>query len=153
MDPTTIYNFPARASTDYAVRQEEYDRQTAEQMLGAGEALASQAATVHSLVRQLPATTVLFGLELKTTIAQFPPLPGAEEYRSLSILEAPSLGSGAKRKADRQKVLDKLESLPDKGGVEDNLAGMRIAQMIEQTEKNNREILYTQSQMGSVMGA
>lgn len=150
----TVWNLPAGTDSEYAIRQQAYDRQVAEGMWtvdGRLEAVVSQAATVPSAVQQLPQWTVLFGLQIRTSIAEFAYRPDWDLMRSRSIFEAPSLGSLQKRAADRQKIQDRLATLGRNLSADDELAALRIMAAIEQTEEDNRQVLYARNQMGSVV--
>jgi hypothetical protein len=156
-DPaTTVYNLPEGSSTGYALRQRAYDRAIAEGMWtpdGRLETAISQAATIPATIQHIPAWKVLFGLEIRTTVAQFAFKPEWDQVRSRSIFEAPSLGGFQKRAADRKKIEDMLTALGPKASAEETLAGLRITAAIEQTEADNRNILAARNQMASMIAA
>lgn len=156
-DPAiTVYNISDASSSDYARRQQAYDRSVAEGMWtpdGRLETAVAQATTIPNLVQKAPAWKVLFGLEIRTTIAQFAHRPEWGLVRSRSIFEAPSLGGFQKREADRKKIEDFLTTLGTKVKANETIAGMRIIAGIQQTEVDNRAVLYARNQMGSVVAA
>ncbi len=156
MSDPAIKVYDTDASVGYALRQQAYDRAVAEGMWTADgrlETAVAQATTVPNLIQKAPAWKVLFGLEIRTTIAQFAYLPEWDLVRSRSIFEAPSLGGFQKREADRKKIEDFLSTLGTKGRADETIAGMRIIAAIQQTETDNRAVLYARNQMGSVVAA
>lgn len=152
----TVYNLPEASSSEYALRQRAYDRAVAEGMWtpdGRLETAVAQATTVPNLIQKVPEWKVLFGLEVKTTIALFAYRPDWDLIRSRSIFEAPSLGGFQKREADRKKIEDYLTNLGPKATADDTIAGLRIIAAIEQTVADNEIVLDARKQMGSVVAA
>ena len=150
MASITIYNLPDETSDTFALTQEAYDRQVAAGMItpdGRLEAAAFQATRVREVSSQLDQTQVLMGLHLKTSIAYIPTLPTYAVQRSTSPLEAPSLGTVAKRESDKQKVIDAVEEVSGN----DKIRGLKVAAVIDQTIEDNNEIAFVRGRMGEVM--
>ncbi|MBS0621984.1 MAG: hypothetical protein JSR80_03385 [Verrucomicrobia bacterium] len=147
----TVYNIPEGASNEYAIRQQSYDSFVAEGMVGPIESSAAMAANVSQTQQQVPLWQSLFGLQIKTTTALFEAPPDYDSYRRASSLEAATLGPQQKRMADHKKVMEAIARLGEAPDPNEELAGRRIAAVIEQTRQDNQEILYAKAQMGSVL--
>jgi hypothetical protein len=153
MERPTIYNLSDTVYRDYALKQASYEEQVAEGVIsprGDLETAASSAASIRNVTRQLPQLAILTGSYVRTEIALFmPPAPEWQVMRSTSIYEAPALGSIEKRQADIQKLEGVAQSMA--GAAQDREALLMIRAAIEQTIRDDQEILYAKGLIASIL--
>ncbi len=134
-----IYDFPdEKMSAAWGAQQAALEK--GRDLVGAPEAAIAQAAYIPSRVPQPTAFDQLIGKGVIGRLAEVDEMSGWEQIRWRTSIEAPSLGSEKKREA----AVGILDTMP-------NEQSRAIQAALRETIKNNREINWIRSQMGSVL--